>query len=179
MRKRLLAIPALLVTGFLLAACGGPSVAQQFQDGNATLASAWSQYYGGTSGEQGLTALGWMENSSAITLSHVNQWTTRSKHLAKAIAQYDATLGPLASKSSYQSDVDKLINADSTLIADLEYPSSPGASKQECNALGCFLLPMGSNKWDQDLLASQEAETTVYADLGLVNTSGGPFAASY
>jgi hypothetical protein len=172
-------LPALLITGCLLTACGGPSATQQFQSGNTKLVAAWSHYYVGTSGEQGLTALGWAENPSALTLSRINQWTARSKPLASAIAQYDATLGPLAAKSSYQSDMDKLINADSTLIADLAYPDNQGGSKEVCVISGCVVFPLGNNKWSQDLLASQESETTVFADFGLVNTSGGPFATAH
>jgi hypothetical protein len=139
--KRFWQLAALLIAGFSLTACGGPDVAQQFQNANSKLAVAWSHYYVGTSGERGLTALGWAENSSALTLSRVNQWTARSKPLAEAIAQYDAILGPLAAKSSYQSDVDKLINADSALIADLAYPNNQGGSKEECDNIGCVVFP--------------------------------------
>jgi hypothetical protein len=119
-------ILGILVAGCFLAACGSPSAAQQFGSANAKLSTAWSRYFNGTSGEEGLTALSWVEGPSAVTIKHVNQWLSRSSHLAAAIAQYDATLGPLAAKTPYRSDVDALINSGSKLIADLKNPADQG-----------------------------------------------------
>ena len=174
-----MALPAVLVAGCLLAACGAPSTAQKFRSANANLATVWSSYYDGTSGEQGLPALGWLEGTSTLTIEHVSQWLSRSKHLATAIAQYDATLGPLATKSPYQIDVDRLIEADSTLIADFEFPSNQAGSKTVCDNTGCVVFPLGADKWGKDLLAAQEVEATVYADFGMANTAGVPFAPRY
>jgi hypothetical protein len=172
-------LSAVLVAGCLLAACGAPSAAQQFRSANVKLATVWSRYYDGTAGEQGLTALGWQEGTTALTIAHVNEWLSRSKYLTKAIAQYDAALGPLAATSPYRSALEKLISADSTLIADLEFPNNQRGSKTECINIGCFVFPLGGDKWGNDLLAAQEDETIVYADFGMANTAGGPYAPAY
>ena len=170
---------AVLVAGSLLAGCGAPSAAQQFGSANAKLGAAWSRYFNGTSGEQGLTALGWVEGQDAVTIKHVNQWLSRSSHLAAAIAQYDATLGPLAAKSPYRSDVDTLINAGSNLIADLKNPADQGG-QPVCGTLGCLNMPLqDGNPWSAEWLAAREAETTVYADFGMTDTTGGPYAPAY
>ena len=176
MRKQLILLLPVLVAGCLLAGCGAPSAAQQFGNANAKLATSWSRYFNGTSGEEGLTALGWVEGQSAVTIKHVNQWLSRSSHLAAAIAQYDATLGPLAAKTPYRSDVDALIIAGSKLIADLKNPADQGG-QPVCSTLGCLNTPLqDGNPWSTEWLTARQDETTVYADFGIANTAGGPYA---
>jgi hypothetical protein len=164
-----------LLAGGILAACGAPSAASQFTNANTKLAAAWSRYFDGAAGEQGLSSLfGWEEGTSARTTERVNQWLSRSKHLAIAIAEYDATLGPLAAKSPYRGDVDALIKAGGRLIADFQVVGQ--AAKQECDDVGCVEFPLGDRSFGKNWSAAQEAETTVYADFGLTSSTGGPYA---
>jgi len=44
--RRSIVVTALVAfAGIPLAACGGPSATQQFQDSNSVLAASWSRYY--------------------------------------------------------------------------------------------------------------------------------------
>ena len=71
-----------------------------------------------------------------------------------------------------------MVRIGSTLIADLSYPNG-GASHQECDNLNCYDFPLQGSKWNTDLTAAQQAETTVFADFGVANTGGGPYAVAY
>lgn len=176
MKRHYVLVLVVLVAGCVLGACGAPSAAQQFGSANATLAAAWSRYFDGTKGEEGLSALSWVEGQSSTTLDSVNQWLDRSSHLATAIAKYDANIGSLSTNSPYRSDLDALVRAGSNLISDLRsYEDEPG--QPVCNLVGCTVTPLqDGNPWNTEWLNARQDETTVYADFGLSNTNGGPYS---
>lgn len=178
MRRLLRLACVLILPSILLSACGAPDATQQFKSANQKFSVAWTRYFTGTRGETGLTDLGWIQGTSSTTQKTVNQWINRSSHLAAAISRYDVALGQLAAKTAFRSDIDALIRAGSKLVADLKDPADQGGTPS-CDALGCLYAPLqNGNSWSQEWLTAREDETTVYADFGMANESGGPYASS-
>jgi len=67
----------------------------------------------------------------------------------------------------------------SKLIADLDNPADENPNPQ-CGSNCNVVIPlMQGNPWSSQLLAVREAETTLYADFGITNTGGGPYALNY